>query len=109
MLTLDKFISVCHNLYVIITQCAKHVDYQIPQKLTGVNFLIDDIECKYSVLNVAIVMVKFDKGPTGKVNKSEDAAAYFTPWYPVANDLNTNRKRGAYEISHISDGGAQVS
>ena len=53
--------------------------------------------------------MKEDKGPTGKMNKFEDAAAYLTPWDPVANNRNTNRKRGADEISNTSDGGARVS
>ena len=49
------------------------------------------------------------KMPTGKMNKLEYAAAYLTPQDPVANNLNTNRKRGASEISNTYGGGAQVS
>ena len=41
--TLDKFVLVHCNLYVIITQCDKHVDYQLPNEFTLVNFLFNDI------------------------------------------------------------------
>ena len=93
----------------MMTQYAEDVDYQIPNKLTCVNFLLGAIEFKYFGLNAAIGMVKGDKGPTGKMNKFKDAAAYLTPWDHVAKNCNTNRKRGAAEISNTSGGRAQVS
>ena len=43
------------------------------------------------------------------MNKFKYAAAYLTPWYPVAENCNNIRKRGSYEISNTSRGGAQVS
>ena len=108
-LTLDKFILVHCNSYVLTTQCSEDVDYQLPNKLTCVIFLLDYIEYKDTGLNEAIAMVKENKGQTGKINKYEDAAAYLTPWEHVAKNHNTNRKRGAAEISNTSSGGAQVT
>ena len=55
-----------------MTQCAEHVDYQLPNGLTHVDFLIDDTECKDPGLNAAIVMLKGGKWPTGKMNKFEE-------------------------------------
>ena len=58
-----------------MTQCAKHVNYKLPNKLPHLNFLIDNNKCKDHVLNAAIAMVKGDIGTTGKMNKFEDEAA----------------------------------
>ena len=43
------------------------------------------------------------------MNKFEDAEAYLTPQDPIANNINTNRKCGASEISDAPGGGAQIS
>ena len=72
---MDKFISVHHNSYMMMNQCADIVDYKLPKKLTCANFLHDAIECKDPGQNAAITIVKGDKGPTGNMNKSKDAAA----------------------------------
>ena len=100
---------VHRNFYVMITQCIKHVGYKIPNELNYMNFLLDDIGCKDPGLNAVIAMVKCDKVPTGKMNKLKYAAAYLTPCYPVAKNRNTNRKRGAAEISNASGRVVQVS
>ena len=44
--TLYKFISVHHKSYVMMTQCAEHVDYQLPTKFTCVNLLLGAIKYK---------------------------------------------------------------
>ena len=85
-----------------MTQCDNHADYQIPNELAPVGFLINYIKCKYPGINSDTVMVKGYKGLTGKMNKFEDAAAYLTPWYTVSENRNKNRKRGAAEISNTS-------
>ena len=46
------------------------------QKMTRVDLLLDDIECKDPGRNAAITMVKGHKKPTGNINKFEDTAAY---------------------------------
>ena len=107
-LTLEKFIFIYLKLYAMMTQCDNHADYQIPNELAPVGFLINYIKCKYPGLNSDTLMVKGYTGLTGKMNKFEDAAAYLTPWEPVANSFNTNRKHGKYEISNTSFRGAQV-
>ena len=93
--TLEKFILANRNLYVMVTQCVDNVDHQILNELTHVNLLLNAIECKDTGLNAAISMLKGDKGPTGKMNKFKYYAAYLTPWDPIANNCNTNRKFGA--------------
>ena len=92
-----------------MTQYADHVGYQLTNELTRVNLLPDATKFKDTILNAGISMVKGDKGPTWKMNKFEDAAAYLTPWDPVAKKSNNNRKRGAAEISNTFDGGALLS
>ena len=58
----------------MMTQCAKHVDYQLPKGLTRVNFMLNVIECKDPILNAAISMVKGNKDPTRKMNNFEYVA-----------------------------------
>ena len=91
------------------TQCAEYVDYQLPKNFNCVNCLLGAIECKNTVLNAAIEIVKGEKNSTGKTYKLKYAAAHLTPRYPVAKNQNTNRKRGAAETSNTSTRGAQVS
>ena len=81
-----------------MTQCYEHLDYQLLNKCTRVNFLLNAIECMDTGLNTAIVMMKGDKVPTDKKNKFKYEALYLTPRDPVAKSRNTNRKRGAAEI-----------
>ena len=64
---------------MMMIQCAEHVDSQLPNELTRVNFLLNYIEFKDSGLKEAILMAKGNKGPTRKMNTSKDAAAYITP------------------------------
>ena len=92
-----------------MTQCEEQVDYQLPKELTRVNLLLDTTKCKDPGLKTDIVIVKGKKGPNVKTNKSEDTKSYITPWEPGAKNHNTNRKRGAPEISDASGEGSQVS
>ena len=84
MFMLEKFVSVHCNSYVMMTQCAEHADYQLPNSLTHVNFLIGTIVYKDYGLNAAIAIVKVDKGPTRKMNKLEHASAYLTSMGPCS-------------------------
>ena len=60
--------------------------------MTCMNFLLNAIKCKDPWLNAVIEMVKDNKGPTRKINKLKDVAAYLTPWDHVSKNHNTNRK-----------------
>ena len=62
-----------------MNQRTKIVDYQLPNIFNDVNFLLNDIKCKDTGLNIDIKMLKGDKGPTGKMNTLEYAALYLTP------------------------------
>ena len=55
----------------MITQCADHVDYKLPNKLTCVNLLLSDIEKNDPSLNAAIEMVRGEKVTIRKMNKFE--------------------------------------
>ena len=109
MFKLDKFLLVHYNLCVMMTQCDEYVDYQLPNELARTNFLIDAIEYKDTGLNSDIEMVKGDKVTTVKKNELKYSTAYITLWYPVTKNRNTNRKRGAAEISNTPGGGEQFS
>ena len=42
--SLESFISQHHNAFVSLTQCSKHVQYQLPNEHSRVGFLLDRIE-----------------------------------------------------------------
>jgi len=48
--SLDQFIASHRNAYVSMSQCVKHVTYQLPNKMTRVTYLLDSIECDYAPL-----------------------------------------------------------
>ena len=86
MFMLDKFILVHRNYFVVMTQCDQHVNYQLTNKITRVNFHINAIECKDPGMNATIEIVKGNKGKTRNMNTLKDAAAYLTTWDHVANN-----------------------
>ena len=93
----------------MMTHYNDHVDYQITNKLTNVNFPPYVVEFKDHGLKAGIEMVKGVKGPTRKMNKFEYSVAELTPCNHVSKNINTNRKRGASGISNIFNGGVQIS
>ena len=68
---------------------------KILKELLCVNFLLNAIKWKDPGLNAAISMVKGYKGPTRKMKRIKDTAAYLTAWDHVAKNHHTNRKRSA--------------
>ena len=68
MFAVDKFMFVHHNSYVMMTQGADNMDYQLTNRLTHVNFLLNAIECKDDGLSSSITMVNEEKLSTRKKN-----------------------------------------
>jgi hypothetical protein len=103
---LKRFVTQHRNAYVVMTQCAEHIEYQLPNEHTRVGYLLDSIECSDSSLQVALALVKNNNGPTEKRNDFEATAAFLLPKDPVAKKQNTqkqHRLRYLLLIHHLSN------
>ena len=96
--TLDRFISQHRNAFTSMTQCAEHVDFQLPNELTRVTYLLDAIEHGDAELQAAMALVRNDTGPNGKMNDFEATAAFLLPKDPVSRK-RSQAKRQFAEIS----------
>jgi hypothetical protein len=100
-LSLEKFIASHRNAYVSMTQCADHVNYQLPNEGTRVTYLLDAIECNDAPLQAAMALVRNDTGATGKMNDFEATASFILPHCPIAKKRTTSNKRP--DVADVSD------
>ena len=91
--TLEKFIAQHRNAFVSMSQCAAHVNFQLPNENTRVRYLLNAIECNYAPLQAAMALVRNDIAPTGKMNDFEATASFIMPHDPVAKHRNESNKR----------------
>jgi hypothetical protein len=105
--SLEKFVVQHRNAFDSMTQCAQHVQFQLPNEYTRVGYLLDAIQTSDAGLQAAIAAIRTDHGPTGKLNNFEDAATYLLPYCPVQKKRSANNKRDHENI--ISDVTADVS
>ena len=100
--TLEKFIGQHRSAFVSLSQCAEHVPYQLPNELSRVTYLLDNIESMDPPLQAAMALVRNDNGPTGKMHDFEATASFILPHDPVAKkraQASTPTKRTNAEIS----------
>ena len=67
-----------------MSACAEHVQYQLPNKLSRIGFLIDAIQCANTGLQAAMASVKMDNDPNGLWSNFERAVSHLLPYDPVA-------------------------
>ena len=103
--SLERFIAQHRNAFVSMTACAEHVDFQLPNELTRVNFLLDAIENNDAPLQAAMALVRNDTGVDGKMSNFEDTASFLLPHDPVAKKRTTS---GKVRFAHVSDTHAHV-
>jgi hypothetical protein len=99
--SLEKFIAAHRNAYVSMTQCADHVDYQLPNEGTRVTYLLDAIECNDAPLQAAMALVRNDTGAAGKMNDFEATASFILPHCPIAKKRSTSNKQP--DVANVSD------
>ena len=75
-----------------MTQCAEHVDYQLPNELTRVTYLLDEIENNYARLQDAMALCINDQDPGGNMNDFEATAAFHLPHDPVSTKRDSARR-----------------
>jgi hypothetical protein len=96
--SLEKFIGQHRASFVNLTQCADHVNYQLPNEISRVTYLLDGLESMHPPLQASMALVRNDVN--GKMNDFEATASFLMPHDPVANRRTTDRKRQA-DVSEI--------
>jgi len=100
--SLDHFIFQQRNVYVSTTQCANHVNFQLPNQGTRVQVLLDAIENNHAPLQAAMALFRNDTGPGGKMDSFEDTAAFLLAHDPVAKNRKVGGKRPIANISNTN-------
>ena len=96
---LEGFIAQHRNEFVSMQQCAEHIAYQLPNKLTRVGYLLEGIQCSDPGLQAAMASVRTDDGANGMRSNFERAAAHLLPYDPAARKWSAGSKRSAANIS----------
>ena len=96
--TLERYVAQHRNAYVMLHECALHVDYQLPNQRTRVTHLLDNISCEYAPLQAAMALCRNDTAPNGKMNDFEATASFIIPHDPVAKK-QASQKRPHAQIS----------
>ena len=65
------------NANILMIQCAQRVEYQLPNEMTRVKYLLDSIETSDSEFQANMALVRADK--TGKMRDFEAAVAFIVP------------------------------
>ena len=102
--TLERFVSLHRTSFVSMCQCAEHVDFQLPNALTRVKYLLEGIENADPTLQAALALVRCDEGADGKVNDFEATAAFILP-----SDPTSSQKRGKKRGANVSSFDANAS
>ena len=95
--SLERFVGQHRNAYISMTQCAEHVQFQLPNEQTRVGYLMDAIGCNDAPLQAAMALVRNDPA---KMNSFEETASFLLPHCPVAKKRTAGSKR---DIANISD------
>ena len=107
--SLERFIGQHRNAFVSMTQCAQHIEFQLPNEYTRVGYLLDAIQSGDAGLQAAMAQVRSDDADAnGKRHNFEAAAAYLLPYDPVAKKRSEANKRG-HEDAQVGDATADVS
>ncbi len=100
--SLETFIAQHCSAYVSLSQCAEHVPYELPNEVSRVTYLLDNIESMDPPLQAAMALVQNGNSPSGKMNDFEATASFILPHHPVAKkrlQASNPNKRPTAEIS----------
>ena len=76
-------------------QCLEHMEYQLPNELTRVGYLLKGIQCPDPGLQAAMASIRTNDGPDSKRNNS---AAHILLYDPVAKKQAATGKHPAAQI-----------
>jgi hypothetical protein len=100
--SLEKFIGQHRTAFVNMSQCATHINYQLPNANSRVTYLLSALECMHPPLQAAMALIRSDQDEDGKMNDFEATASFLLPHDPVANKRSNDRKRPSAEISEVT-------
>jgi hypothetical protein len=83
---LERFVAQHRSAFVSMTECAEHVQHQLPHEITRVTYILDGIECHHAPLQAAMANVRLDNGPK-------------LPLDPVAVKRSIQQSKGGANIS----------
>lgn len=108
---LERFVAQHRNAYIVLTQCAQRVQFQLPNEYTRVTYLLNGIQNADAGLQAAMANIRTDEAD--KRQDFERAAAYLLPYDPVAKKRNKRDRDGnqiaAVDVQDDGNGGAVVS
>ena len=76
---LEGFITQHRNAFILMQQCADHVEYQLLNEHTRVGYLLEGIVCSDAGLQAALASIRTDDRVDGMQNNLEVAAAHILP------------------------------
>ena len=98
---LENFIGQHRSAYVNLSQCSTHVNYQLPNEISRVTYLLSGIECMSAPLQASMALIRNDQGPNGKMNDFEASASFLLPHDPISLKKSTEKKRTGAEVSEV--------
>ena len=86
-----------------MTQCAEHVEFQLPNELKQVTYLLDAIENDDAPPQHAMTLCRNDQYPCGKMNDFEATAAFILPHDHVDTKRDSGTNISLAMVSFIDE------
>ena len=83
-MTLEMYCDSHWFSHLCMKSAAEHIQYQLPNESTKVQYLLDTIKCNDPDLRAQMANINFDDDPNGKQHNFELTVAYIMPTCPVA-------------------------
>ena len=104
-LTLEAFLGMHRSSFVTLQRCQEHVNCQLPDERSRVQYLLDNIQVEDSNVKAALSSVRMDDTANGMRNNFEATVAFLLPTDPVDKKKSKGNKRHIAEVSAIDAGG----
>ena len=91
-LSLEAFLGLHRSSYVTLQRCAEHINCQMPDQRSRVQYLLENIQAEDSNVKAALSSIRLDDTPNGMRNNFESAAAFLLPTDPVEKKKSKNKR-----------------
>ena len=102
-LSLEAFLGLHRSSYIMLQRCADHVNCQLPNERSRVQFLLDNIQVEDSTVKAALSSIRMDDTPNGMRNNFEMAVTFLLPTDPVDKKKNRNKRPVAEVLATDAD------
>ena len=103
-LTLEAFLGMHRSSFVTLQRCEEHVNCQLPDERSRVQYLLDNIQVEDSNVKAALSSIRMDDTANGMRNNFEAAVAFLLPTDPVEKKKSRGNKRPVVEVAAIDTG-----